>query len=238
MLSVVSDINPKNFTSIYSVFHAPITQLDCGRKCAPYNDYGLPFCCDTRHAVPTAYYSEWAYLQTNTELWHLWEGEDPESTAELKAETLPGQIMIACLGHEQCQRKYRSITCRAFPFFPYINSNNDFLGLSYYWEYEDRCWVISNLHMVSAAYRQAFIEGYELLFEGHPEEMKNFYDYSDYMRHTFEGDRRAIPILHRNGNVYKISPHNERMRCVKVESLTKFDVYKIAASMPFPDEMG
>jgi len=238
MLSVVSDLNSKDYSAIYTSFHAPITELDCGRKCAPHHDYGVPFCCDTRHAVPTAYHSEWAFLQANTELWHLWEGEDPEGFAELRAETPPGQVLIACLGHEHCQREYRSITCRAFPFFPYFNSKSDFLGLSYYWEFEDCCWVISNLGVVSAAYRRAFVKAYEVLFERHPEEIRNFSYYSDYMRRAFEGNRRAIPMLHRNGHVYKISPQDERMRRVKVESLTKFGVYKIAASMPFPDEMG
>ena len=237
MLTVVSDRNPKEFAAIYTCFHAPITELDCGQKCAPHNDYGIPFCCDTRHAVPTAYHSEWAYLKANTELWHLWKGDDTEVFAELRAETPPGQILIACLGHEHCQREYRSITCRAFPFFPYFNSKSDFLGLSYYWEYEDSCWLISNLQMVGAGYRQTFIKAYEVLFGIFPEEIRNFRSYSDFMRRAFKGDRRAITLLHRNGNVYKISPHNERMRRVKVEALTKFDVYKIAASMPFPDEM-
>ena len=98
--------------------------------------------------------------------------------------------------------------------------------------------MISNLQKVGAGYRHAFIKAYEVLFGIFPEEIRNFSSYSDDMRRAFEGDRRAITMLHRNGNVYKISPHNERMRRVKVEALTKFDVYKIAASMPFPDEMG
>lgn len=238
MLSVVSDLNPRDFASIYTSFHAPITKLDCGRKCAPHNEYGVPFCCDTRAAVPTVYDSEWVYLQENTELWHLWEGEDPEGLAELRGETPTGQVLVACLGHEHCQREYRSITCRAFPFFPYFNSISNFLGLSYYWEFEDRCWVISNLQVVSAAYLRAFIKAYEILFESYPEEIRNYSYYSATMRRAFERNRRAIPVLHRNGHVYKISPKVERMRRVKVESLSKFGVYKIAASMPFPDEMG
>jgi hypothetical protein len=57
------------------------------------------------------------------------------------------------------------------------------------------------------------------------------------MRRVFQGYRRAIPLLHRNGHVYKVSPRNERIRHVQVESLPKFGPYKIAASMPFPDEM-
>jgi len=238
MLSVVSDLNPKDFGTIYTSFNTPILELDCGRKCALYNDYGVPFCCDTRHAVPTAYHSEWDYLQASTELWHPWEGEDPEGLTDLRSETPPEQVLIACLGHEHCQREYRSITCRAFPFFPYFNSEGNFLGLSYYWEFEDRCWVISNLQVVSEDYQREFIKAYEFLFELQPEEISNFSDHSDFMRSAFEGFRRAIPLLHRNGHVYKISPKVERMRRVERESLSKFGVYKIAASMPFPDEMG
>ena len=39
------------------------------------------------------------------------------------------------------------------------------------------------------------------------------------MRDEFNKQRRAIPLLHRNGFAYKISTHNERMRRVPVESL-------------------
>ena len=56
-LSDVSDLNPEEFTTIYAGFHAPIAELDCGRKCSPYNEYAIPFCCDIRHTVPTAYKS-------------------------------------------------------------------------------------------------------------------------------------------------------------------------------------
>ena len=72
------DIDPEEFTTIYAGFRSPIAELDCGRKCAPYNENAVPFCCDTRHAVPTAYKSEWVYLQANTDQWHLWEGENFE----------------------------------------------------------------------------------------------------------------------------------------------------------------
>jgi hypothetical protein len=237
-LSGVSDLNPEAFPTIYTRFRAPIAELDCGRKCAPYNEFAIPFCCDTHHAVPTAYNSEWVYLQANTDLWHLWEGKNTEDFAYLREETPSGQVLIACLGYEHCQREFRSITCRAFPFFPYFNSNKEFLGLAYYWEYEDRCWVISNLQVVSASYLQSFIKTYEALFVVLPEEISNYSYLSAYMRRSFQGYKRSIPLLHRNGHAYKVSPNNERMRRVKVESLPKFGSYKIAASMPFPDEMG
>ncbi len=153
ILWIVSGIKPVFFDSLYADFQSPISTFDCGDRCAPHNEYGAPFCCDTRHAVPTAYESEWRYLQENTNLWHLWQADTPAETSRLQQETPPGQVLIECLGHPLCQRDYRSLTCRAFPFFPYLTSQGTFIGLSYYWEYEDRCWVISNFQVVNQTYR-------------------------------------------------------------------------------------
>jgi hypothetical protein len=123
---------------LYKGFYSPITTFDCGSKCAPYNEKGIPFCCDTRHAVPTAYEVEWDYLQSNTDLWHLWEVADDKEFARIRARTPAGQVLIECKGHLHCQRHFRSLTCRSFPFFPYFDKMGSFLGLSYYWEYEYR----------------------------------------------------------------------------------------------------
>jgi hypothetical protein len=232
----MSEINSVDFAQVYARFQAPIAALDCGSKCAPYNVRGVPFCCDTGHAVPTAYQAEWGYLQANTDLWHAWQAEDPKETTRLQAQTPHGQTLIACQGHTRCQRGFRALTCRAFPFFPYITKEGRFIGLSYYWEYEDRCWVISNLQAVSQEYRDQFITAYDLLFQHMPDEHENFLRHSAQMRRTFIRWRRAVPLLHRNGRAYKISPHSERMRKVPVESLPKFGLYLLAAEMPFPGE--
>jgi hypothetical protein len=228
---------PSDFASLYSRFHSPICALDCGRKCAPYNSGGKPFCCDTQHAVPTAYEAEWAYLQDNTDLWHIWENDDPGETKRLQDETPPGMVLVACLGPAHCQREYRTLTCRQFPFFPYITSEGVFIGLSYYWDYEADCWVISNLHKVNPEYQAQCIAAYDLLFERMPGEVASYLHHSEKMRKFFNQRHRAIPLLHRNGQIYKITPHNERLRRVSVGSLSRFGDYEIAAAMPFPDEM-
>ena len=56
------------------------------------------------------------------------------------------------------------------------------------------------------------------------------------MRRVFGRWKRAIPLLHRNGKVYKVTPHNGRMRRVDVNRLPKFGPYRLAMQMPFPDE--
>jgi hypothetical protein len=227
---------PADFARLYAQFDAPITALDCGRKCAPYNEYGVPFCCDVEHAIPTAYTTEWAYLQPNTDLWHLWEDDDPEETERLRAETPDGQVLIECLGHQHCQRNYRSMTCRAFPFFPYITLEREFIGLSYYWEYEDVCWVINHLQVVTPAYIREFVAAYDWIFAHLPGELENFRYHSMIMRRIFGRRKRAIPLLHRDGGSFAVTPRDGSMAAVDPEQLPKHGPYEIAALMPFPDE--
>lgn len=226
-----------NFVDLYGHFNAPISEFDCGDRCAPHNERGVPFCCDTRHAVPTAYKEEWQYLEQNTDLWHLWEADSPEDTLRLQLQAPEGQVLIACLGHAACRRGFRSITCRSFPFFPYLDREGNFLGLSYYWEYEDRCWVISNLHIVTPEYRSQFIRAYDEIFNRIPEEQENFRSFSNTMRRVFGRRHRAIPLLHRNGFTYKVTPRNGRMRRIALEKLPLFGPYAVAAELPFPDEV-
>ncbi len=237
-------ISPDEIRRLYARFDAPIAALDCGKRCAPHNAGGKPFCCDICHAVPTAYASEWAYLRDNTNLWFEWRAqsctETPEEAAaefaQLRTETPDTMVLLECLGPSQCQRPYRSLTCRQFPFFPYIDSQGQFLGLSYYWEYEDLCWVISHLDVVTMAFKQEFIQAFEFIFARMPEEFENYRYHSEVMRDAYNETRRAIPLLHRNGYAYKITSHSERMRRVAVECFPKFEPYKLAAQMPFPDE--
>lgn len=237
-------IKPEEIGVFYSQFNAPVAEIDCGQRCAPHNEGGKPFCCDICHAVPTGYLSEWVYLQRNTNLWHEWKAEQctdtPEEAAEeverLSKETPDTMVLMECLGPAHCQRDYRALTCRQFPFFPYIDSQGELLGLSYYWEYEDVCWVMSNLQVVTQEYIRQFLAAFEFLFERLPQEFENYKVHSEVMRDEFNEKRRAIPLLHRNGHYYKISTHNERMRRVPVDSFSKFGPYKWTAELPFPDE--
>lgn len=229
-------LTPAGIGKLYQQFQSPISAFDCGDKCAPYNLSGVPFCCDTRHAVPTAYDVEWEYLEANTDLWHVWQAQNPSETKRLLAEKPEGQVLIECLGHRACQRQFRSVTCRAFPFFPYIDQQGQFIGLAYYWEFEDRCWIISHLGAVTPTYLGEFIAAFESLFDLRPQEMDNFRYHSMMIRRVFGRRHRAILLLHRNGRIYKITPRNGRQRRVPMDQLPTFGRYRIAAQLPFPDE--
>jgi hypothetical protein len=233
---VNTTLSSTDFSSLYGGFQAPIAALNCGDRCAPHNEHGVPFCCDIRHAVPTAYQPEWEYLRGNTDLWRPWEGRSAAENQQLNAQLPEGQVLIACRGHLECQRGFRSLSCRAFPFFPYITLDGAFIGVSYYWDYEDRCWVISNLKNVHQDYLAQFITTYDQIFDRMPEELEVFRYFSSRMRRVFGRCHRAIPLLHRNGSYYKVTPRNGRLRRVRVEQFPKFGVYQISADLPFPGE--
>jgi hypothetical protein len=224
-----------DFAQLYAGFHSPITELNCGDRCGPFNERGIPFCCDIRHAVPSAYRAEWKYLKANTDLWHEWQGKDANETADLEEKAPEGQTLIACKGHLVCQRDFRSLTCRSFPFFPYITRKGSFIGLAYYWEYEARCWVISNLSSITPQYLREFVATYDELFAAMPQELETYRYYSGTMRRIFGRRRRAIPLLHRNGRLYKVTPRNGRLRKTQANKLPRFGPYQVAAELPFPD---
>jgi hypothetical protein len=230
-------VDPASFHDLYECFQSPIFTHNCGERCAPYNEKGVPFCCDINHAVPSAYQPEWEYLSSNTDLWHLWKPNNPHTYEQLKEQSTPDQVLIECLGHKLCKRDFRSITCRAFPFFPYINEQDDFVGLTYYWEYADRCWIISNLHIISVQFRNEFIAAYDILFDLMPKELATFRHQSKITRRTFTRRNRSIPLLHRDGFNYKLSPRTGRMRHIQIGNLPKYGPYKIASELPYLEEI-
>ncbi len=219
-----------DFHVAYQLFNAPITVIDCGTKCEPHNPNFKPFCCDICQAVPAAYKDEWTYLRAETDLWHPWRGDEcssnPENPAVLEAETPDSMLLMACLGPQHCQRAYRALSCRQFPFFPYITSDYRFIGLAYEWEFEHTCWVISNLGMVTAEYRQEFIRTYDDLFSKWMRELESYAIRSEQLRSHFSTLKRRITILHRNGEYYLLSPGSDRIAKVIPERLPKFGVYR------------
>lgn len=219
-----------NFRQFYNRFNAPVTEFDCGTKCAPHNPSGKPFCCDICHAVPAAYRQEWTYLQENTDLWHEWRGDEctaePADPAELLADTPEYMLLLACKGPAHCQRDFRALSCRQFPFFPYVTSDYRFIGLAYEWAFENTCWVISNLWSVTEPYRQEFVRTYDEIFALWQDDFDSYANYSDQMREHFAAEKRRIPLLHRNGGYYLLSPVNERLRRVTPDQFKKFGPYQ------------
>lgn len=221
---------PLDVRNLYDHFDAPVTDFDCGEQCRVYNPSGKPFCCDICHAVPVAYAQEWEYLQAHTDLWHLWTGSecatDPSDPAALRDETPNHLLLLACQGPAFCRRAFRASSCRQFPFFPYVTSDYRFIGLTYEWAFEDTCWVISHLDQVKTDYRSDFIRTYDDLFGRIPNEFESYAGASEEMRDEFSRRHRRIPILHRNGGDYLLSPKTEHLRRVDPVRFPRFGFYR------------
>jgi len=233
LIKNISELEFADIRTLYEGFDSSITSLDCGRKCAVHNPNGKPFCCDICHAVPAAYKSEWDYLQPNTDLWHKWRGDEcggvkdsKSAQKSLQASTPANMVLLACLGPSHCQRDYRALSCRQFPFFPYVTSDYRFIGLAYEWEFEDRCWVVSNLSRVIDKYRREFFRVHDQLFALFQDVFDNYAYHSEKTRAEFIKRRKRFPILHRNGGYYLVSPRNERLRRVDGACLPRLGPYK------------
>ena len=219
-----------NISQLYDRFDSPITEFDCGLKCAPYNANGIPVCFDICQAVPVAYHQEWDYLQQNTDLWHVWRGDEclqePCNPADLRSEVPDHMLMLACQGPAHCQREFRTFSCRQFPFFPYITSDDRFLGLAYTWDFESTCWIISHLEAVTDRYRQEFILLYDQVLAQWDDDFESYANLSAEMREHFAAKKRRIPLLHRNNGYYLISQLSERLRRVPAGTFRRFGPFK------------
>lgn len=223
-MAAKSLITPDDFRQIYERFQASISRFDCGRKCAPLNG-GEPVCCSTQHAVPVVQKVEWELLKRRTDMWRPFKAYD-RATRDIVKELGSSCAAIECRGARHCERDNRSLACRAFPFFPYIDRKGAFIGLAYYWDFEDRCWVISNMQVVEPAFLRDFVAAFELLFERDPEEYDNFKSHSASMRRVFSRRRKAIPLIGREGGFFKELPHGRGLRPMKAEELPRFGPYK------------
>jgi hypothetical protein len=232
ILRTPADLSAEDLRALYDDFDAPIAALDCGKKCAPHNPSGKPFCCDICHAVPAAYTSEWEYLSGITDLWHPYQEDEcashpePEPASPTTDPDLPpGMLSLACLGPSFCQRLNRVISCRAFPFFPYISSDGRILGLTVEWEFESVCWVISNLARVTDEYRATFLQTFDRLLALFDDVFENYAYHSERARAHYASQKRRFPLLHRNGRDYLVSPAGERMQRVEPLQFPKYGFY-------------
>ena len=205
-----SKISPTDFANLYDGFNASVSRFDCGRKCAPLND-GEPVCCSTQNAVPVVHKVEWELLKTRTDLWSKFKPYD-YSTRMIVEELTSDCMAIHCKGARHCERDNRSLSCRAFPFFPYLTREDAFVGLACFWGFEDRCWVQSNLQIVDRRYVRQFVAAYELLFAFDPEERRANWEESVSARAVFARWNRPMPLIGRDGEFLLVEPRTHRIR--------------------------
>lgn len=195
----------EHFAEVHRRFDTPISERhDCGRWCAPLNG-GEPVCCSTKNAIPVVDKAEWHLLRERTDLWHRFKPYDA-SSREIVDGLHENCTAIECRGAAFCERQHRTLACRAFPFFPYFTREKEIVGVSYYWIFEDRCWVISNLRIVEPEFLRQLLWAYEYLFERDEDERQAYIEQSISMRRVFSRARRAFPVIGRDGALYSVRP--------------------------------
>jgi len=195
-------VQPHQFADLYRRFESPLSRFDCGKKCSPLNG-GEPVCCSTGHAIPIVDKAEFQLLKSRSDLWHRFRAKDAGQREVLK-DMHPTCTAIECKGAQFCERDNRTLACRSFPFFPYLTRKDEFVGLAYYWYFDDRCWVISNLGVVDRAFVREFVDVYERLFLLDPEERESMRAESANARRVFSRRRQAIPLIGRDGGYLKV----------------------------------
>jgi hypothetical protein len=214
-----SKIAASDFADLYANFNASISRFDCGRKCAPLNG-GEPVCCSTQNAVPVVHKVEFDLLKSRTDLWSKFKPYD-YATRQIVNELTSDCMAIQCKGARSCERDNRTIACRGFPFYPYITRQREFVGLGTYWVFEDRCWMMSNLHIVDAAFVGEFVATNEALFAKDKTEFDTYVSLSAAARRVFSRWKRDIPLLSRDGKLMIVDPSTGAIRPGKARDFPK-----------------
>lgn len=215
--------SPEIYERIYKMFVAPVSAFDCGARCAAHNN-GVPVCCSTEAAIPIVDKHEWALLQSRSDLWREFTPPDKATEKEL-SDLHHDCVAIECKGFRSCERDNRSMSCRTFPFFPYIDRDGDVLGMSVFWTFEDRCWVQSQLQIVNLRFVDEFMAAYETLFEVDRDEFVANRDHSANMRRVFSRTGRAIPLIGRDGSLYKVLPRSHAIVPARFADFARKGVY-------------
>lgn len=215
---------PDDYRRVYAAFTAPVSRFDCGRKCAPHND-GVPVCCSVENAVPIVDKSEYALLKSRTDLWHDYVPKDAAGR-KIVADMHANCAAVECKGVQFCERDNRAMACRAFPFFPYFTRAKELIGLAYYWDFEDRCWILSNLQVVDRAFVREFLTAYAALFAVDEEERNGMIEHSASMRRVFSRKNRAIPLIGREGGYFVVEPRTHKVRPARPEDFPRHGPYK------------
>ncbi len=130
------DLTVDEIQYYYSLLNEEITSYDCGELCKGDNE-GVPYCCIVENAVPLLYKNEFAHLESQGDLWHIWK---PANKSDKKLMETAGrdQLFCECKGISHCVRDQRSISCRTFPMEPYIDRRGVFVGLTFMQEFSDK----------------------------------------------------------------------------------------------------
>ena len=97
--------------------------------------------------------------------------------------------------------------------------------MTYDWEFTSKCWVLSNLHLVTRSYIDEFVNTYDQLFSALLEDLDSYVELSTETREHYAALRKRFPLLHRDGNAYLVSPGSEKLTRINPQKLPAFAPY-------------
>ena len=191
-------LKPDDFTVLYREFQSAPATFDCGKKCAPFND-GEPFCCDTGWVVPIAFKDEWKYLEKKTNLWHEFRPRNSDEFDLIDEIDEDESVFIECKGVKYCERENRSISCRTFPFEPYLDTRGNLLGLVYNRVIEDKCYLVDRPQIVTKEFVRQYMRFIEKFFKMLPGEKELYMEQSRIYRNIMSRRKKPLVVLTEKG---------------------------------------
>ena len=184
-----------NWSSIYKGFSASATKIDCGSLCAG-NNGGVPVCCSNNLHVPLLFSTElqWHIQNKNS----MWKKRVSKTKLDKKqeAECSDHLVYCHCDGARHCKRSKRSLTCRFFPFEPYISEGGVLIGITYMYRAKKDCPLIDNPDAgISKAYIRQAIKTWKLVFEQFPEEFDLYYENSRMLQRSFKRKQQTLKVF-------------------------------------------
>lgn len=185
-------LTPAQVAELHGLLQAPVTAFDCGTLCAPGNG-GVPVCCHAPTILPVLYKAELALLRRRTTMWtrHVPQGAD----AELAQLARPCDVFAVCKGHLQCEREHRDLTCRTFPFEPYLDHRGRLAGLVFCFDLAHLCPLMLGDQRIEPEFLAQCLRMYARLFEFAPEEHAFHLGISRRLRRQFGQRREPIPVF-------------------------------------------
>lgn len=91
--------------------------------------------------------------------------------------------------------------------------------MAYDWHFEEKCWVISNLDLVTNQYREQVICTFDKLFALFQDEFESYAVRAEEMRDAFAKKGREFVILLRKGDFGMVDPLDESITPIEAEQV-------------------
>ncbi|OGJ86583.1 MAG: hypothetical protein A2487_11715 [Candidatus Raymondbacteria bacterium RifOxyC12_full_50_8] len=183
---VILSVVEINWERLYGMFTAPVIEGDCSVLCA-HENRGVPPCCSIRRHVPMLFKEEFAWLMKKTRMW------SPKRALFSNHHAI---MFCACKGVRECDRHYRSLSCRFFPFEPYMDDRGRFLGATWMYSVEKTCPLVGSApEKVNQAFIDQFVRVWTKLFLVYHEEYEFYRAESRKLREAFARIDRNVQVF-------------------------------------------